>query len=129
MPCAYHAPDLWPVMPLQRRGSAGASRRGGCTAHDSGDVDEILKPDLLSTWRDAILAAGLAERLATMALDADDDADWGPDEAEEIASLAEQAADTADRTANAARSAAIRARRRARAGRPVTPGVDSSRGT
>ncbi|HEY5628398.1 MAG TPA: hypothetical protein VIR16_02710 [Candidatus Limnocylindrales bacterium] len=91
-------------------------------------MNDILKPDLLSTWRDAILATDVAERLATMASEADDDADWGPDEAEEIASLAEQAADAADRTANAARRAATRARRRARAGQPVASGVGSRTG-
>jgi methyl-accepting chemotaxis protein len=69
--------------------------------------------NLVAAWRDATLAADLAQRLATSALHAADEADRFAGDAEHIAELAERAARSADEVAAAARTAAGLARQRA----------------
>jgi hypothetical protein len=65
--------------------------------------------DLLEAWRDAVRAAELAERLATAAAQAADDADLRAVASEDLAELAEQAAASAMRAADRARATATEA--------------------
>ena len=65
--------------------------------------------ELLDAWRDATRAAELAERLATSALRAVDDAESDESAAYTLVALAEEAAAAAERAAEAARKAAARA--------------------
>lgn len=69
-----------------------------------------MKPaDLLNAWRDAVRAAELAERLATVAAEASFAADERAIDTAELANLAEQAAASATRAAERARATATAA--------------------
>ncbi|HUH00253.1 MAG TPA: hypothetical protein VMQ83_13920 [Gammaproteobacteria bacterium] len=70
------------------------------------DPEPATTADLLNAWRDAVRAAELAERLATTAAKAADDADLRALVSTELAELAEQAAAAATRAAARAAAAA-----------------------
>ena len=65
--------------------------------------------ELLDAWRDASMAAGLAERLAELARTAAEKDDQDPASAQEIAALAGEVAASAERASRAARAAAEKA--------------------
>lgn len=69
----------------------------------------VTKAELLETWRDAVRAAELAERLAANAAEAAQHADLRSEVSAELADLAEQAAETAQRAAQRARAVAAEA--------------------
>ena len=70
----------------------------------------VTTADLLDAWREASRAAELAERLASLALDAAEQADANALASEEIANLADEALRSAEHAADIARKAATRAR-------------------
>ena len=69
----------------------------------------MTKAQLLESWRDALRAAELAERLAAAATEASQQAEVRSTVSAEIANLAEQAAASAQRAADRARAAATEA--------------------
>jgi hypothetical protein len=74
-----------------------------------GVIDEpVTTADLLGAWREATRAAELADRLATLALDAVEHADRNAAESREIAEMAERAAEASQHAAETARAAAAR---------------------
>jgi hypothetical protein len=83
-----------------------------CDARHGATVDMFVPSldELLDAWRDATRAAELAERLATVALEAAQHADRTALTSEEIVTLADAAASAAERAAVTAREAATRAR-------------------
>lgn len=67
----------------------------------------VTKAELLAAWRDAVRAAEMAERLASVAAEAASQADLRAAVSGEIAELAERTAELAQRAAERARAVAI----------------------
>jgi hypothetical protein len=85
-------------------------------------MDEMsMEDDPLGAWRDAVHAAELAERLATIASHARPTP--GRDASSEIAAMAQRAAEAATRAADRARTAADEAARSARLHRQTGPAL------
>lgn len=73
------------------------------------DDEKPTTADLLEAWRETTRAADLAERLATIALEAADHAERDAEASEDIARMAERAAKSSERAAQIARKASDRA--------------------
>jgi hypothetical protein len=76
--------------------------------------EPLSTEELLETWRDAALAAQLAERLSTKAAENAARTDHEALDAEAVADLAEQASHAAERAASSAHQYATRLRAAAR---------------
>ena len=108
----HHAIPESAARPLHARCKAAgtvAPASGLADPEETLDLTVMSTGELLDAWRDATRAAELADRLATSALRAVDDAESDEATAHALVALAEEAAAAAERAAEAARKAAHRA--------------------